>query len=65
MSSAMNDAGFAKDPDNNLFWRFDVRRLSAEEIRDSLLAVSGSLNPKLYGASFYEKRFYVKSCARD
>ena len=55
MSSAMNDVGFAKDPDNNLFWRFDMRRLSAEEIRDSLLAVSGSLNPKLYGASFYEK----------
>jgi hypothetical protein len=55
MSSAMNDEGFAKDPDNNLFWRFDVRRLSAEEIRDSLLAVNGSLNPKMYGASFYEK----------
>jgi hypothetical protein len=32
-----------------------VRRLSAEEIRDSLLAVNGSLNPKLYGASFYEQ----------
>jgi mono/diheme cytochrome c family protein len=41
MSSAMNEAGFAKDADNNLFWRFDVRRLSAEEIRDSLLAVNG------------------------
>jgi mono/diheme cytochrome c family protein len=55
MSSSMNEAGFAKDPDNDLFWRFDVRRLSAEEVRDSLLAVNGSLNRKLYGASFYEK----------
>ena len=55
MSSAMNETGIAKDPDNNLFWRFDMRRLSAEEIRDSLLAVNGSLNPKLYGESFYEK----------
>lgn len=55
MSSAMNEAGFTKDPDNNLFWRFDMRRLSAEEIRDSLLAVNGSLNSKLYGDSFYEK----------
>jgi mono/diheme cytochrome c family protein len=55
MSSAMNEAGFAKDPDNNLFWRLDMRRLSAEEVRDSLLAVNGSLNPKLYGESFYEK----------
>ena len=55
MSSSMNEAGFAKDPDNDLFWRFDVRRLSAEEVRDSLLAVNGSLNPKLHGPSFYEK----------
>jgi mono/diheme cytochrome c family protein len=54
MSSSMNEAGFAKDPDNDLFWRFDVRRLSAEEVRDSLLAVNGSLNPQLYGPSFYE-----------
>lgn len=54
MSSSMNESGFAKDPGNDLFWRFDVRRLSAEEVRDSLLAISGSLNPKLYGPSFYE-----------
>ena len=31
MSSAMNEAGFAKDPDNDLFWRFDVRRLSMKK----------------------------------
>ena len=43
------------DPDNDLFWRFDMRRLSAEEVRDSLLAVSGSLNRQVYGRSFYEK----------
>ena len=55
MSSSMNEAGFAKDPDNDLFWRFDVRRLSAEEVRDSLLAVNGSAESKLYGPSFYEK----------
>ena len=30
-----------------------MRRLSAEEIRDSILAVNGSLNPKLYGPSIY------------
>ena len=44
---------FAVDPDNNLFWRFDIRRLSAEEIRDSVLAVSGKLNRALYGPSIY------------
>ncbi len=42
------------DPGNNLFWRFDPRRLSAEEVRDSILAVAGTLNPIPYGPSFYE-----------
>ncbi|TWU27309.1 PSD1 and planctomycete cytochrome C domain-containing protein [Bythopirellula polymerisocia] len=53
MSSEANPAGMAVDPDNNLFWRFDFRRLSAEEIRDSVLAVSGKLNRELYGPSIY------------
>ncbi len=53
MSSAANDEGMSKDPDNDLFWRFDSRRLSAEEVRDSILAVNGSLNRQTYGPSFY------------
>ena len=52
-SSHSNAAGLTKDPANDLFWRFDMRRLDAEEIRDSLLAVSGTLNPALYGESIY------------
>lgn len=32
------------DPDNRLFWRAGVRRLDAESLRDSLLAVSGELD---------------------
>lgn len=43
------------DPGNDLFWRFDPRRLSAEEVRDSILAVADTLNPQVYGPSFYEK----------
>ncbi|MGV3663239.1 MAG: PSD1 and planctomycete cytochrome C domain-containing protein [Prosthecobacter sp.] len=38
------------DPDNTLLSRMNVRRLEAETLRDTLLAVSGKLNPKVGGA---------------
>ncbi|MBM4076355.1 MAG: DUF1553 domain-containing protein, partial [Planctomycetes bacterium] len=37
------------DPTNRLIWRGSRRRLSAEEIRDSMLAVSGRLLDKIGG----------------
>ncbi len=46
MSGRFNPSAAAKDPENDLLWRFDPRRLTAEEIRDSILAVSGNLNLK-------------------
>ena len=39
----------AADPRNDLMWRFDLRRLTAEELRDSILALNGTLNRKVYG----------------
>jgi len=39
------------DPENRLLWKFNRRRLSAEEVRDAMLAVSGRLNPKAGGPS--------------
>ena len=37
------------DPNNDLLSHFRPRRLTAEEIRDSMLAVSGELNPEVGG----------------
>jgi len=37
------------DPQNRLLWKFSVRRLSAEEMRDSMLFVSGSLRERAGG----------------
>ena len=54
MSSTASAAGLKADPMNDLFWRYPMRRLQAEEVRDSVLAVNGTLNPKLGGPSFYQ-----------
>jgi len=40
-----------KDPDDRLLWRFPRRRLSSEEMRDAMLAVSGRLNAQQGGPS--------------
>ena len=53
MSSTGNDQALAMDPTNDLFWRVDMRRLSAEEIRDATLVVTGELNTKVHGPSFF------------
>lgn len=55
MSSRGNDKALSKDPSNRLFWRFNARRLTAEEVRDSILAASGQLNLKMSGPSIYPK----------
>ncbi len=49
--AAKSDAEFAAkaDPENKLLARFTPRRIEAEVLRDSLLAVSGELNPELGG----------------
>ena len=48
-SSAANSEALAVDPLNDAFWRFDMRRLTAEEIRDSIHVASGAFNPKMEG----------------
>jgi hypothetical protein len=41
------------DPGNRLLWHFNRRRLQGEAIRDSVLAVSGRLNPQHHGLPIF------------
>jgi hypothetical protein len=50
-SSRASAECLAADPGNLWFGRFPMRRLGAEEVRDSILAVSGALNDKAGGPS--------------
>jgi hypothetical protein len=51
-SSAMNAKAFAMDADNRMVWRMPLRRMDAETLRDSILSVSGSLNPARSGPGY-------------
>ena len=44
MDSRSDSSNYAIDPDNDSIWRMNRRRLEAEAIRDSMLAVAGTLN---------------------
>ena len=48
-SCAANDVGLRIDPENKLLWRQRLRRLEAEALRDSILAVAGNINLEMYG----------------
>jgi hypothetical protein len=47
--TALNPAATKIDPDNRLLWHRRPQRLTAEMQRDSMLAVSGSLDLRMYG----------------
>jgi hypothetical protein len=42
------------DPENRLLWRMNSRRMEAEVVRDSLLAISGTLDPAFSGPDIPE-----------
>jgi hypothetical protein len=52
-SSALDPESARIDPDNKMLWRFRRQRLSGEEIRDAILAVSGRLNLQMGGPSVF------------
>jgi hypothetical protein len=53
MASTGNLYAAQIDPDETLLWRWRPHRLEAEPFRDSVLVVSGQLNPQMRGPSVY------------
>jgi hypothetical protein len=51
LSTEMDQANFAKDSGNRLYWRADRKRMDAEQVRDSVLMVAGNLDNSLGGPS--------------
>ena len=63
-STDFNHAAAAIDPENRLLWRMNRRRLEAEAIRDSLLAIGGGLDTTMGGTLLpTANRNYVTSTA--
>jgi mono/diheme cytochrome c family protein len=52
-SRADRAEALAADPGNDLLWHQNLRRLEAEAVRDSVLAVAGTLNPAMGGRGFF------------
>ena len=50
-SSMPNEQALAQDPLNHSFWRYDMRRLTSEEVRDSVLNACGTINLEMGGQS--------------
>jgi mono/diheme cytochrome c family protein len=53
MSNRRHETNLAKDPGNEQWWRFLPRRMTSEELRDNILAVTGELNLQMGGPSIY------------
>ncbi len=51
-SSRTDPHAMAVDAESRLLWRFPPRRLEAEEIRDAILAVAGSLDRSMGGPGY-------------
>ena len=64
MSAAYDADSATRDADNRLWWRFNRRRLEAEELRDAILATSGRLDLAPGGSLLVTKnREYVAGTA--
>jgi hypothetical protein len=54
MASEFNDSASAsKDPDNKSLWKFGIHRFEGEIIRDSIMAVAGTLDRTMGGPPIF------------
>ena len=66
MSSQYDAKSAQFDPENRLHWRNNRKRLEAEAVRDSILAVSGQMDRTLGGTLLnFKSRQYVTSTANS
>lgn len=63
-SGLIDSEASQRDPSNRLRHHYPTRRLEAEQIRDSLLSVSGRLVPSLYGRPILPPRTVEDSSKR-
>ncbi len=54
-ASSASDEAIARDPENRLYGRFNVRRLEAEAVRDAMLAVGDQLDGHVGGSLLHVK----------
>lgn len=55
-SSTMDHVSAELDQTNRYFWRQNPRRIEGEVLRDSILQISGVLNPQLFGPAYKDVR---------
>ncbi len=60
-SGVSNETAMAVDAGNRLLWRAPLKRLSAEQVRDSMLAVSGTLDRKPGGPGFRDVKVKLEN----
>lgn len=66
-TNRLSNQAEAVDPENWLLWKFRLQRLTAEQIRDSLLQVSGRLDTSIGGKSvpLRNKQFVFNHTSED
>jgi hypothetical protein len=60
LSADSNPMNAAQDSGNRLYWRVSRRRMTAEQLRDSILSVAGVLEPKVGGPPETLTPFYAR-----